>query len=74
MLSKILSYLIGFVILLLIFGIGLQYYISRPIEHNELICFKGKLLARVGDDGAIYTKVKKFTCEYKNDMLILEEE
>jgi hypothetical protein len=74
MLRKIMNYMIGFIMLFLVCGIIAQYYISQPTEPEELICHKGRLLARVGDDGTVYTKVKEFTCDYQKGMLIIEEE
>jgi len=74
MIKTILSYILFLFMLLLIIGIGIQYYISRDVESKELVCHKGRLLTRVGDDGAVYTKVKGLTCDIQKGMLIIEEQ
>ena len=74
MLSKIMSYVLGFVMILLVIGIGLHYYVSQPIESKELMCHKGKLLHRIGDDGTVYLKVKGMFCELDKGMIIIEEQ
>lgn len=73
MVSKILKYLIPLVMIFLIIGIVLQYMASIPIEPQSLVCHKGRLLAQVGDEGTVYTRVKQFTCDYERGMLIIEE-
>ena len=74
MLSKIMSYVVGFTMLLLIIGIGLQYYISEPTETKEVLCHKGKLIHRIGDDGTVYLKVKGVSCVFEKGMIIIEEQ
>jgi len=74
MLSKILSYVLGFAMILIVIGIGLYYYTSRPIEPKELMCYKNKLLHRIGDDGTVYLKVKGIFCEVEKGMIIIEEQ
>ena len=73
MVSKIMIFVVALIMSLLLIGIGLQYYISQPIVHDELVCHKGKLLIQVGGDGTVYTRVKEFTCDYEKGMLIIEE-
>jgi len=51
----------------------MQYYISQPLEHSQLVCHKGRLLAQVAGEGTVYTRVKKFSCDYEKGMLIIEE-
>lgn len=72
--NKILNYLLLIIILFLIIGIVLQYYVSLPKKPQSLICHKGKLLSQVGDEGTVYTKIKGFSCEFEKGMLILEEQ
>jgi hypothetical protein len=74
MLSKIWSYLVASIILLLIIGIGLQYYVSKPIKSKELICHKNRLLHKIDDDESVYVKIKKISCEFDKGMIIIEEQ
>ena len=74
MVSKILSYIVALIILFLVFGIGLHYYVSEPIESKEVLCHKGKLIHRIGDDGSVYLKVKGVSCEFDKGMIIIEEQ
>ena len=61
------------IILLLIIGIGLHYYVSEPIESKEVLCHKGKLIHRLGDNGTVYLKIKGVSCVFENGMIIIEE-
>jgi len=61
------------IILLLIIGIGLHYYVFQPIESKEVLCHKGKLIHRLGDNGTVYLKVKGVSCVFENGMIIIEE-
>ena len=61
------------IILLLIIGIGLHYYVSQPIESKEVLCHKGKLIHRLGDNGTVYLKIKGVSCVFENSMIIIEE-
>jgi hypothetical protein len=61
------------IILLLIIGIGLHYYVSQPIESKEVLCHKGKLIHRLGDNETVYLKVKGVSCVFENGMIIIEE-
>jgi len=74
MVSKILSYFVLVIMILLIIGIVLQYYVSLPQEPQKLVCHKGRLLAQVEGEGTVYTRIKKFSCEYDKSMLIIEEQ
>ena len=74
MVSKILSYFMALIILLLLIGIGLHYYVSEPIESKEVLCHKGKLIHRLGDDGTVYIKVKGVSCVFEKGMIIIEEQ
>jgi len=74
MVSKILSYIVALIILFLIFGIGLYYYASEPIESKEVLCHKGKLIHRLGDDGTVYIKIKGVSCVFEKGMIIIEEQ
>jgi hypothetical protein len=74
MVSKILSFFVLLIILFLLVGIGIQYYIIQPTEPDSLVCHKGKLLAQVEGEGTVYTRIKKFSCDYEKGMLIIEEQ
>ena len=74
MLSKIWSYFVALVILLLIVGIALQYYISKPIETKELICHKNRLLHKIDDGESVYIRIKGIFCEFEKGMIIIEEQ
>jgi CHASE3 domain sensor protein len=74
MLSKIWSYFVALVILLLIIGIALQYYISKPIETKELICHKNRLLHKIDDGESVYIRIKGISCEFEKGMIIIEEQ
>ena len=74
MVSKILSYVVALIILFLIFGIGLYYYASEPIESKEVLCHNGKLIHKLGDDGTVYIKVKGVSCVFEKGMIIIEEQ
>jgi hypothetical protein len=71
MVRKILSYLVPIIMLLLVIGIALQYYISS-YEPEQFVCHKGKLLMQI--EGTMYTKAKGVSCEFEKGMLILEEQ
>jgi hypothetical protein len=71
MVSKILSYLVPIIMLFLVIGIALQYYISS-YEPEKFVCHKGKLLMQI--EGTMYTKAKGVSCEFERGMLILEEQ
>lgn len=62
------------IIMILCIGIGLQYYISQPMETKEMMCHKGKLIHRIGDDGSVYLKVKGVSCVFERGMIIIEEQ
>jgi len=74
MVSKIMSYFVLIVMIFLIIGIVLQYYVSLPQEPQKLVCHKGRLLAQVEGEGTVYTRIKRFSCEYDKSMLIIEEQ
>ena len=74
MLSKIWSYFVALVILLLIVGIALQYYISKPTETKELICHKNRLLHKIDDGESVYIRIKGISCEFEKGMIIIEEQ
>ena len=73
MVSKILSYLVLIVMIFLIIGIVLQYYVSINIEPESMICHKGKLLMQLQEGEAIYTRATGVVCEFEKGMLIIEE-
>ena len=72
MVSKIMRYLIPMIMILLIIGIVLQYYVSINLEPQQFVCHKGKLLMQI--EGTIYTKAKGVSCDYEKGMLIIEEQ
>lgn len=74
MVSKILSYLVLIIMIFLIIGIVLHYYAALPTEPQKLVCHKGRLLAQVEGEGTVYTRIKKFSCDYEKGMLIIEEQ
>jgi len=74
MVSKIMRYLIPIIMILLVIGIVLQYYISINIEPESIICHKGKLLLQLEEGEAIYTRAKGVTCDFEKGMLIVEEQ
>ena len=74
MVSKIMRYLIPIIMIILIIGIVLQYYVSINLEPDNMVCHKGKLLLQLEEGEAIYTRAKGVTCEFEKGMLILEEQ
>lgn len=74
MLSKILKFMVGFIIIFLLFGIVVQYYACQPIESKEMMCHKNKLIHRIGDDGSVYLKVKGVSCVFERGVIIIEEQ
>lgn len=74
MLSKIIKFAVPIIMLCLIIGIVLQYYISMKLEPQTLVCHKGKLLAKIDNEEAVYTRMKKLSCDYEKGMLIIEEQ
>ena len=73
MVSKIMKYLIPMIMILLIIGIVLQYYISINTQPDRMICHKGKLLMQLQEGEAIYTRATGVVCEFEKGMLIIEE-
>ena len=73
MLSKILKYIVPLIMILLIIGIVLQYYVSINLEPEHMVCHKGKLLMQLQDGEAIYTRAEGVVCEFEKGMLIIEE-
>jgi preprotein translocase subunit YajC len=73
MVSKIMKYLIPMIMILLIIGIVLQYYISINTQPDSMICHKGKLLMQLQEGEAIYTRATGVVCEFEKGMLIIEE-
>ena len=74
MVRKTMRYLIVLAILLLAICIALYYYVSQPTESKEVLCHKGNLIHRLGDDGTVYMKVKGVSCEFDKGMIIIEEQ
>ena len=71
--KKIIIIVVFVIIMLLCLSIGLHYYVSQPIESKEVLCHKGKLIHRLGDNGTVYLKVKGVSCVFENGMIIIEE-
>lgn len=74
MVSKIMKYLIPIIMIILIIGIVLQYYISINLQPESMICHKGKLLMQLQEGESVYTKAKGVSCEFEKGMLIIEEQ
>jgi hypothetical protein len=73
MVSKILRYVVPMIMIFLIIGIVLQYYVSINLEPERMICHKGKLLMQLQEGEAIYTRADGVVCEFEKGMLIIEE-
>jgi preprotein translocase subunit YajC len=73
MVSKIMRYLIPMIMIILIIGIVLQYYVSINLQPESMICHKGKLLMQLQEGESVYTKAKGVNCEFEKGMLIIEE-
>ena len=73
MIKKIISYLIILFVILLIIGIAINYYVLQPKEFPSEMCWKGKYLIQIEDEGSVYTRMKQFYCEQEGDIIILEE-
>lgn len=73
MISKIMRYLIPIMMVFLIIGIVLQYYVSINLEPEQMICHKGKLLMQLQEGESIYTRADGVVCEFEKGMLIIEE-
>jgi len=74
MIKKFLKYCLFIFVILLFIGIGLQFYISQPIETKEVMCHKGRLIHRIGDAGSVYLKVKGVSCVFEKGIIIIEEQ
>lgn len=70
---KIVKILVSCVMLILIIGISLQYYVTHK-ELSDIICHKNKLLVQIEEGTPIYTKVRGVSCEFEKGMLIIEEQ
>ena len=73
MISKIMRYLIPMIMIVLVIGIVLQYYVSMNLEPEHMVCHKGKLLMQLQEGEAVYTRAKGVVCEFEKGMLIIEE-
>lgn len=71
--KTILKILVPMIFILLIVGISMAYYISRPIEYPTEMCFKGRYLAQVEEGTPIYSRIKKLACEEHGKIIILED-
>ena len=71
--KKILTWMIIASSILLICGILLNYHIDKQ-EQKEVMCHKGKLIHRIGDDGSVYLKVRGVSCVFEKGMIIIEEQ
>ena len=74
MVSKIMRFLIPIIMIILIIGIVLQYYVSINLQPESMICHKGKLLMQLQEGESVYTKAKGVSCDYEKGMLIIEEQ
>lgn len=73
MISKIMRYLVPMIMIILIIGIILHYYVSITIQPESIVCHKGKLLMQLQEGEAIYTRAAGVVCEFEKGMLIIEE-
>ena len=73
MIGKIMRYVVPMMMIVLIIGIALQYYVSMNLEPEHMICHKGKLLMQLQEGEAIYTRAEGVVCEFEKGRLILEE-
>ena len=73
MVSKIMRYVVPMIMIILIIGIVLQYYVSINLEPEQMVCHKGKLLMQLQEGEAIYTRAEGVVCEFEKGMLIIEE-
>ena len=73
MVSKIMRYLMPIIMIFLIIGIVLQYYVSINLEPEDMVCHKGKLLMQLQEGESVYTKADGVSCEFEKGMLIIEE-
>jgi len=71
--KTIIKFVVFALIVLLCIGSSCYYYINQPIDSKEIMCYKGKLIHRIGDDGTVYVKVKNVSCEVDRGMIIIEE-
>lgn len=74
MVKKIITILAYIFVVILLFGIYINWYISEPREYDDKICIKNKLLTKWEDDEApVYTRIKGLRCEMEGDILIIED-
>jgi len=73
MLMKMMKILLPCVMLVLVIGISLHYYVLNK-ELSDIICHKNKLLIQIEEGTPIYTRAKGVTCEFEKGMLIIEEQ
>ena len=66
-------YVVPMIMIILIIGIVLQYYVSINLEPEQMVCHKGKLLMQLQEGEAIYTRAEGVVCEFEKGRLILEE-
>ena len=72
--KTIIKIILPIIMILLIIGIVLQYYVSINIQPESMICHKGKLLMQLQEGESVYTKAKGVSCEFEKGMLIIEEQ
>ena len=73
MLSKIISYTLLFVVLVLSFAIYLNYECMQKPEREQFMCYKGKLI-RSMELNNIYVEVRDTKCEVFEDLIIVNKE
>ena len=72
--KTIIKIILPIIMILLIIGIVLQYYVSINLQPESMICHKGKLLMQLQEGESVYTKAKGVSCEFEKGMLIIEEQ
>ena len=72
MLSKIINYVLLFIILFCIIGVGLHYYATKKDDSKAIMCHKNKVLYRIGDEGTVYLRAKELSCVTEKDILIIQ--
>ena len=72
--KTIIKIILPMIMIILIIGIVLQYYVSINLQPESMICHKGKLLMQLQEGESVYTKAKGVSCEFEKGMLIIEEQ
>ena len=71
-LRKFMSYAILISVFLVGISLSMYYYVNNTHDFPEEMCWKGRYLVRMGDEGSVYTRTKGLTCEEDKGIIILE--